>query len=110
VDHYLYIDESQNFAGNTLKELISEARKYHLYLNLAQQSLAQQDDSFNQILLSNVGNVITFRSSSPKDSSQLSKLFGSINDRHLLDLPSYNFYLRNVTGISPVVVNGKVVN
>jgi energy-coupling factor transporter ATP-binding protein EcfA2 len=110
VDHYLYIDESQNFAGNTLKELISEARKYHLYLNLAQQSLAQQDDSFNQILLSNVGNVITFRSSSPKDSSQLSKLFGSINDRHLLDLPSYNFYLRNVTGISPVVVNGRVVN
>lgn len=107
--HFLYIDESQNFANSTMMELISEARKYHLYLNLSQQSLSQQSEEFNNILLANVGNIIAFRSSSPSDNRQLSALFSEIPESQLLNLPSYNFYLRNVTGLTPQIVNGEVL-
>lgn len=110
VDHYLYIDESQNFIGSTLIQLISESRKYHIYLNMAQQSLSQNEDKFNKIILANVGNIITFRSPSPADSSILTKVYGDISERNLMDLPNYNFYMRSLTKNGNILVNGEVIN
>jgi DNA helicase HerA-like ATPase len=96
--------------GSILNQLISESRKYHIYLNMAQQSLSQQDDKFNQVVLANVGNIITFRSPSPEDSKTLSKIYGNISNRDLMDLPNYNFYLRSLSKFGINLVNGEVIN
>ena len=38
---YLYIDEVQNFLTDSIEEILTEARKYSLYLTMAQQELGQ---------------------------------------------------------------------
>ena len=40
-DFYLYIDEFQNFATDSIATILSEARKYRLDLTLAHQFIAQ---------------------------------------------------------------------
>lgn len=41
---YLYVDEFQNFATTSFVQLMSEARKYKLFLTMAEQSTAQQEE------------------------------------------------------------------
>ncbi len=38
---FLYVDEFQNFTTDTVAHLLSEAKKFGLYLTLANQNLAQ---------------------------------------------------------------------
>ena len=41
---YLYVDEFQNFATTSFVQMLSEARKYKLFLTMAEQSTSQQSD------------------------------------------------------------------
>jgi hypothetical protein len=56
---YLYVDEFQNFATPSFVQLLSEARKYKLYLHIAEQSTAQQEDRLmvNTILANTYGHL-----------------------------------------------------
>jgi len=58
---FLYVDEFQNFTTDTVAYLLSEARKFGLYLTLANQNLAQLDshDGKQNILDAVLGNVST---------------------------------------------------
>ena len=47
-DFYLYVDEFKNFATDTFSEILSEARKYKLILNIAHQYLGQLSDSLKE--------------------------------------------------------------
>ncbi len=63
---YVYIDEFQNFMTDTVSQMLSEARKYGLSLVLANQHLAQLNDSRVQngimnAVLGNVANLLFFR-------------------------------------------------
>ncbi|RJQ31304.1 DUF87 domain-containing protein [Candidatus Parcubacteria bacterium] len=60
-DFYLYVDEFQNFANESFKDILSEARKYRLNLVLAHQYVAQMDESVKEAVIGNVGTLITFR-------------------------------------------------
>ena len=42
--YYLYVDEFQNFATTSFVQMLSEARKYKLFLTMAEQSTSQQDE------------------------------------------------------------------
>ncbi len=42
--YYLYVDEFQNFATMSFVQMLSESRKYKLFLTMAEQSTSQQDD------------------------------------------------------------------
>ncbi len=54
---YLYVDEFQNFATMSFVQMLSEARKYKLFLTMAEQSTLQQDQQkLVDIILANVGN------------------------------------------------------
>jgi len=44
-DFYLYLDEFQNFATDTISTILSEARKYRLCLNLSHQFIGQLPDA-----------------------------------------------------------------
>ena len=58
---YFYIDEFQNFTSESIEQILSEARKYNLSLNIAHQYMAQLTDSIRGAVLGNVGTTISFR-------------------------------------------------
>lgn len=95
-DFFLYIDEFQNFATKSFAELLSEARKYRLNVVLAHQTVAQiEEKNFLQIILANVGTVISFRTSSVGDEDViLPLLLPQVNKHEISNLPSYHFYVK----------------
>lgn len=98
---YLYVDEFQNFATLSFTQMLSEARKYKVFLAMAEQSTQQQDDQkMVNIILANVGTVIVFRTGSPKDEELLLPLFEPyIEKGEISNLSAYNFYCR-ITGVN----------
>ena len=92
---YLYVDEFQNFATLTFVELLAEARKFKLYLTMAEQSTAQQEEQrIVHIILDNVGTIICFRFGSPQSEQLLLPLFEPYLDTgEIAKLSSFNFYM-----------------
>lgn len=99
---YLYVDEFQNFATPSFVQMLSESRKYKLYLTMAEQSTSQQEDQqMVNVILANVGTVICFRSGNPADEKLVLPLFRPyIEEGEIANLPSYNFYMR-VSALKP---------
>ena len=93
---YLYVDEFQNFATPSFVQLLSEARKYRLFLTIAEQSTSQQDDQqMVNIIMANVGTVICFRTGNPQDERMLLPLFSPfIEQGEISNLPAFNFYAK----------------
>lgn len=93
---HLYVDEFQNFATVSFTQMLSEARKYKVYVTMAEQSTQQQDNQkLIDIILANVGTIVAFRTGSPKDEELLLPLFEPyIEKGEISSLPSYNFYCR----------------
>ena len=93
---YLYVDEFQNFATPSFVQLLSEARKYRLFLTIAEQSTSQQDDQqMVNIIMANVGTVICFRTGNPQDERILLPLFSPyIDPGEISNLPAFNFYAK----------------
>lgn len=108
---YLYVDEFQNFATMSFVQMLSEARKYKLFLTMAEQSISQQDrKQLVDIILANVGTVVCFRTGSPLDEQYLLPIFSPYIDiGEISNLPSYNFYAK-IAAIEPQEpVSGKTV-
>lgn len=61
IPFYLYIDEFQNFATESFKVALSEARKYGLSLIMAHQSLSQIPDDLKSLILGSAGIQAYFR-------------------------------------------------
>jgi hypothetical protein len=76
--------------------MLSEARKYKLFLTMAEQSTSQQDDQkMINVILANVGTIICFRTGNPADEQSMLPLFSPyIEEGEIANLPSYNFYMR----------------
>jgi hypothetical protein len=96
VPFYVYVDEFQNFASESFLSLFSEARKYKLFLTMAQQSVSQlQAKTMVNTILDNVGTVIGFRSKSPATEKLLLHQFSPyIEPGEIMNLPTYNFYIK----------------
>ncbi len=108
---YLYVDEFQNFATMSFVQMLSEARKYRLFLTMAEQSTSQQDQQrLVDIILSNVGTVICFRSGSPADERYVLPLFYPyIEQGEIANLPSFNFYMRIAAVDAQEPLSGRTV-
>lgn len=95
----LALDEFQNFLGGggfgyaqhdrTLGPLLSEARKFGLRLVLANQYLAQLDDSTRDAVFGNVGSLVCFRVGSRDSELLAAELGGTVTPRELRELPLY---------------------
>lgn len=93
-DFYLYVDEFQNFAVESFANILSEARKYRLCLNMAHQYIAQLSDEVREAVFGNVGTIITYRVGSP-DAEFLEKEFApTFTMEDIVNLPKFNVYLR----------------
>lgn len=93
-DFYLYVDEFQNFATESFANILSEARKYRLNLILANQYIAQIDETVRDAIFGNAGTLISFRVGAA-DAEELEKEFEPVftmND--IVNLPKYNVYLK----------------
>ena len=93
---YLYVDEFQNFASDSFMGLFSEARKYKLFMTIAQQSVSQlKDKDMVSNILDNVGSIVCFRSKSPMTEQLMLHQFNSLVDPgEIGNLPSFNFYMK----------------
>lgn len=93
-DFYLYVDEFQNFATLSFANILSEARKYHLCLTLANQYVNQIEEEVRDSIFGNAGTIISFRVGA-MDAEFLEKEFEPVfmqND--IINLPKYNIYLK----------------
>ncbi len=94
--YFLYVDEFQNFATMSFVQMLSESRKYKLFLTMAEQSTSQQDDQrMVNIILANVGTVVCFRTGNPADEQALLQMFSPYIDQgEIANLPAFNYYVR----------------
>jgi hypothetical protein len=93
---YLYVDEFQNFATASFVQLLSEARKYKLFLLMAEQSTSQQEEQqMVNVILANVGTVVCFKTGNPADERLVLPLYAPYVDAgEIANLPAFNFYIR----------------
>ena len=93
-DFLLYMDEFQNFTTLSVATMISELRKYHVGLILANQHLSQLEQDVRDAVLGNVGTLIAFRVG-PQDAVLLGREFvDRFEPIDLMDLPNHHIYLR----------------
>jgi hypothetical protein len=93
-DFFLYVDEFQNFATDSFASILSEARKYRVSLTLANQYLAQLEDSTLHALFGNVGSLLTFQVGAKDAEILTEQLGGDLTAQDLLRLPCYHAYAR----------------
>jgi hypothetical protein len=91
---YLYIDEFQNVTTDSISQILSEARKYKLSLNIAHQYIKQIDEGIRDAVFGNVGSMAVFRVG-PEDAEFLEKQFApTFTSTDILNLNNYNAYLK----------------
>jgi DNA segregation ATPase FtsK/SpoIIIE-like protein len=71
---YFYVDEFQNFANESFASILSEARKYKLCLTVANQFIAQMEETIRDAVFGNMGTTVAFRVG-PLDAEFMEKIF-----------------------------------
>jgi hypothetical protein len=100
-DFCLYVDEFQNFSTESFATIMSEARKYHLNLIVANQFTTQLTDEVRDAVFGNMGTIIAFRVGQ-NDVEALSRYFQPTFDgEDLLRVPNYNTITRTLVGGVP---------
>ncbi|HSW79151.1 MAG TPA: ATP-binding protein [Candidatus Saccharimonadales bacterium] len=101
VDFALYVDEFQNFSTDSFATIMSEARKYHLNLIVANQFTTQLSEEIRDAVFGNVGTTVAFRVGD-RDAESLHKYFRpSFEETDLIRLPNYNTIVRTMIGGVP---------
>jgi hypothetical protein len=101
VDFSLYVDEFQNFSTDSFATIMSEARKYHLNLIVANQFTTQLTPEIRDAVFGNMGTIVSFRIGQ-NDVEAIAKYFQPIFDSDdLLRVPNYNTIMRTLIGGVP---------
>lgn len=100
-DFSLYVDEFQSFSTDSFANILSEARKYHLNLIVANQFTTQLSDEIRDAVFGNIGTVISYRVGT-NDAEFLAKQFAPVFDTDDLQrIPNYNSVVRMLIGGIP---------
>lgn len=95
-DFTLYVDEFQNFSTDTFSDILSEARKYHLSLTVANQFVGQLTDEIRDAVFGNVGTVISSRTGA-NDADFLVKYFSPVFDAEdMTKMPNQNWVVQTL--------------
>lgn len=101
-DFNLYVDEFQNFATPDFATILSEARKYHLNLTVANQFIGQMDEEVKNAVFGNVGTLISFRVG-VTDASYLQREYQPIfSESDLINVERYHAYMKTIVSNEPV--------
>ena len=91
---YLYVDEFQSFANKSFADILSEARKYKLSLNITHQYIEQMAEEVRAAVFGNVGTMISFRVGS-YDAEVLEKEFAPVfTAEDMVNLGFVQIYLK----------------
>ncbi|MCX6811782.1 MAG: type IV secretion system DNA-binding domain-containing protein [Candidatus Berkelbacteria bacterium] len=103
VDFYLYVDEFQNFATESFAAILSEARKYHLNIIIANQYVTQMSEEVRDAVFGNVGTMITFRVGA-SDAPLLAKEYIPVfEETDLINLDKYHIYVKmSIDGVTTI--------
>lgn len=101
-DFYCYVDEFQNFATDSFVNILSEARKYHLSLILANQYLGQLEEMsagakitrVRDAVFGNVGTMIVFRIGAQDAEFLEPEFLPDITVEDLVNLGKYHIYVK----------------
>ena len=100
-DFYLYMDEFQNFATDSISTILSEARKYRLCLTVAHQFIGQLDEKIRRAVFGNAGSMVSFRVGA-EDTEFLAKQFEPVFDaQDLINIDNFNAYAK-------IMIDGQV--
>lgn len=101
VDFCLYVDEFQNFSTDSFATIMSEARKYHLNLVVANQFTTQLTEEIRDAVFGNMGTIVAYRIGQ-NDVESLSRYFQPLFEGDdLLRVPNYNSIVRTLVGGVP---------
>lgn len=101
-DFFLYVDEFQNFATPDFATILSEARKYHLNLTVANQFIGQMDEEVKNAVFGNVGSLISFRVG-VTDASYLQREFQpTFGESDLINIERFHTYMKTIVENEPV--------
>jgi len=101
-DFYLYVDEFQNFATPDFATILSEARKYHLALTVANQFIGQMEEEVKNAVFGNVGTLISFRLG-VTDASYVQREFQPIfSEADLINVERFHAYMKTIVHNEPV--------
>ena len=96
VDFGLYVDEFQNFSTDSFATIMSEARKYHLNLIVANQFTTQLTEEVRDSVFGNMGTIVTFRVGQ-NDVESLARYFRPVFEgEDLLRVPNFNTIVRTL--------------
>jgi hypothetical protein len=95
-DFCLYVDEFQNFSTDSFATIMSEARKYHLNLIVANQFTTQLSEEIRDAVFGNMGTIVSYRIGQ-NDVEAMSRYFQPLFDGDdLLRIPSFNCVVRTL--------------
>ncbi|GAC1498885.1 MAG: hypothetical protein NVS1B10_01060 [Candidatus Saccharimonadales bacterium] len=101
VDFSLYVDEFQNFSTDSFATIMSEARKYHLNLIVANQFTTQLTEEIRDAVFGNMGTIVSFRIGQ-NDVDSIGQYFQPTFDgEDLLRVPNHNTIVRTLIGGVP---------
>ena len=101
IDFSLYVDEFQNFSTDSFATIMSEARKYHLNLIVANQFTTQLTEEIRDAVFGNIGTIVSFRIGQ-NDVESLGRYFQPTFDGDdLVRIPNYNTIMRTLVGGVP---------
>jgi len=101
-DFFLYVDEFQNFATDTFSDILSEARKYHLNLVVANQFIGQIEEEVKNAIFGNVGTIVSFRVG-VTDANYLQHEFSpTFNETDLINVERFHAYVKTIVNNEPV--------
>ncbi len=103
-DFHLHIDEFQNFTSDEFTTIVSEARKYALYLTIAHQNFDQVSKNVLGQIIKDAGTLAVFKVSF-EDNDKLAKALYPVSPDSLASTQDGEFWLRTSTG-SPVLIQG----
>lgn len=96
VDFGLYVDEFQNFSTDSFATIMSEARKYHLNLIVANQFTTQLTEDVRDSVFGNMGTIVAFRVGQ-NDVESLARYFQPVFEgEDLLRVPNFNTIVRTL--------------
>lgn len=98
---YLYLDEFQNVATDSIKQILSEARKYKLGLVLAHQYIEQIPKDIKDAIFGNVGSKTVFRIN-PEDAKFMENFYGpTFSAKDITGLSVGNAYIQMLSNNTP---------
>jgi hypothetical protein len=101
VDFSLYVDEFQNFSTDSFATIMSEARKFHLNLIVANQFTTQLTQEIRDSVFGNMGTIVSFRVGQ-NDLESIGKYFQPTFDgEDLIRVPNHNTIVRTLIGGVP---------